>query len=161
MTVEQQPEPRRSRPHFPCGYGVSTDPDGMLPWEWADRRLARAEHYWICTTRTDGRPHARPIWGAWVDHCFFFDGGGSWRRDIAANPAITVHLESGAEAVIVEGTVEVVETLDADVARRVVESYAARYPYRPETVAGMYVVRPQVVFAWRDFAKDATRFHFD
>ncbi|MEI6136703.1 MAG: pyridoxamine 5'-phosphate oxidase family protein [Chloroflexota bacterium] len=44
--------------------------------ERALARLRTAMNYWIATTRPDGRPHAAPVWGVWLD-----DGSGSGPRD--------------------------------------------------------------------------------
>jgi hypothetical protein len=58
--------PVACRPFMP-GYGV-LPPDegaGLLPWEWAERRLAASQNHWCASVRTDGRPHAMPSWGVW------------------------------------------------------------------------------------------------
>ena len=47
-------EPRRSRPAFEPGYGISQDEEGMLEWNWAEERLASSRNYWIVTTGGDG-----------------------------------------------------------------------------------------------------------
>ena len=59
-------EPRRRRPPFE-GYGLSESEEGMLSWGWAVERLVAARNYWVSTTRPDGRPHAMPVWGVWLD----------------------------------------------------------------------------------------------
>src|SRR3712207_9206562 len=98
-------EPRRDRPVLPKDYGVPETEEGMLPWSWALERLENARNYWFSTTRPDGRPHAMPAWAAWVDGVLYFEGSPMTRRarNIAANPALSVHLESGDEVVIREG----------------------------------------------------------
>jgi len=58
-------------------------------------------------------PHTRPVWGVWRDGGFWFSTGSQARRNLEANAAITVHLESGEEVVIVEGVAERVMDLDA------------------------------------------------
>lgn len=30
---------------------------GLLPWSWAESRLASSREYWIAMVRPDGRPH--------------------------------------------------------------------------------------------------------
>ncbi|UQT57067.1 pyridoxamine 5'-phosphate oxidase family protein [Streptomyces durmitorensis] len=42
-------------------------PGELLPWAWAAQRLTAARTYWIATTRPDGRPHTRPVWGVWLE----------------------------------------------------------------------------------------------
>ncbi len=77
----------------------------MQTWSWAVERLESALNYWFSTTRPDGRPHAMPAWAVWVDHALYFDGSPETRRsrNLAVNPAIAVHLESGDQVVILEG----------------------------------------------------------
>ena len=154
-------EPPPSRPRLPKGYGVPASPEGMLPWNWANERLERARNYWVCTTRPDGRPHAVPVWGAWVDQALYFEGGGRWSGYLQTNPAVAVHLESGDEVVIVEGMATSVVELDPAVFARVVASFGAKYDHRPEQAKGMWAARPRIVLAWHHFPKDATRWRFD
>jgi hypothetical protein len=47
------------------GYGVATEPDGMLPWSFALERLVSSHDYWLATVWPDGGPHIMPVWGAW------------------------------------------------------------------------------------------------
>ena len=122
----------------------------MLPWEWAAQRLARARHYWIATTRPNGRPHCRVVWGIWLDGAFYFSTGSLAAENLAENPEITVHLESGSEAVIVEGSAEEVAG-DAPLLRRVADAYNAKYGWEvdPESPPGpFYRVSPRMAFGW-------------
>ncbi len=153
--------PALDRPRMPEGYGVPASGEGMLPWRHASERLAGALNYWIGTTRPDGRPHAVPVWGAWVDRALYFEGGGGWSSYLKTNPAIAVHLESGDEVVIVEGMAAPVVELAPAVFARVVDSFGAKYDHRPEQAAGMWTARPRIVLAWHRFPKDATRWRFD
>ena len=156
-------EPVRSRPRF-RDYGLASGEEGLLPWEWAEERLAVAHNYWLATTRRDGRPHAMPIWGVWLDGAFYFSTGGSSAkaRNIDANPAVVVHLESGDETVIVEGVAEVVA--DRDATARVNDVYEPKYGWRVDGPEGsrLYAVRPRRAYAWaeRDYTESATRFDF-
>jgi pyridoxine/pyridoxamine 5'-phosphate oxidase len=160
-------EPAAARPHMP-NYGISTQPEGMLTWGSVEEQLTKARNYWICSTRTDGRPHASPVWGVWMDGAVYFgcDRQSRKARNFAENSAVVVHLESGDEAVIIEGQVE--EVKDRGILRRMAELYGAKYPpYKPDPDAELlglyYVVKPRVAFAWqeRDFLKTATRWVFD
>jgi hypothetical protein len=126
--------------------------------------LARAHNYWLATTRPDGRPHATPVWGAWVDDAFYFDGiwTARWARNLATNPAATVHLEGGADVVILEGTVEDVVP-EPEIAARIVAAYVAKYGADapiPQAAKGMYRLRPRAARAWSRFPDDATRWDF-
>jgi len=75
----------------------------LLPWSWAQQRLEAARAFWIATSRPDGRPHCRPMWGVWLADGWRFSTGSLARHNLVANPQITVHLDSGTEVVIVEG----------------------------------------------------------
>ncbi len=79
----------------------------LLPWSWAEQRLAAATNYWLSTSSTDGRPHPRPLWGLWHESAFLFTVLRSTRtaRNLAANPQATVHLESAREVVVLDGAV--------------------------------------------------------
>jgi nitroimidazol reductase NimA-like FMN-containing flavoprotein (pyridoxamine 5'-phosphate oxidase superfamily) len=157
-------EPRRRRPPF-RGYGVPESDEGMLPWGWAVERLVAARNYWVSTTRPNGRPHAMPVWGVWLDGAFFFGSGSSSAksRNLAANPAAVVHLESGDETVILEGQAEPV--LDGELERRVDGTYGPKYDWKPEegSATPWWVVRPRLAYAWteRGYPGDATQFDFD
>ena len=74
-----------------------------------------------------------PVWGIWLDEAFFFGSGrdSAKTRNLAANPAIVVHLESGDETVILEGLAE--QVLDDALERRVDEVYGPKYDFTPET----------------------------
>src|SRR5262245_2158881 len=69
----QETGPKASRPHMP-GYGVPKDNKGLLPWSHLTKRMAEAQNYWICTVSPDGRPHATPVWGLWLDDRLYFGG---------------------------------------------------------------------------------------
>ena len=156
-------EPIASRPGFEPGYGIHESPEGMLPWSWAEERLERARNYWIGTARKDGRPHAAPVWGLWIEDAVLFSTSPRSRkgRNLARDPRVVVHLESGDEVVIVEGEVERVPLTEA-----AAEAYGAKYDFRPDPESpdgNWYAVRPRVAYAWleRDYPRTATRFSFD
>src|ERR1700712_4458771 len=93
------------RPLLPDGYGLPVGTDGLLPWADVERDLVAAHNYWLASVRPDGRPHVVPRWGVWLDGRFFYDGSPATRhvRNVEQNPAVTLHLESGTRAVIIEG----------------------------------------------------------
>jgi nitroimidazol reductase NimA-like FMN-containing flavoprotein (pyridoxamine 5'-phosphate oxidase superfamily) len=161
-------EPERSRPFMPDGYGVPEHDEGMLDWSWAVERLAAAKSYWFSTTRPDGRPHAMPAWGAWIDGALYFDGSPETRRmrNLAANPAIVVHLESGDEVVVLEGQAFETGKPDPELARRLAGALAAKYgpKYEPGVdtwdEGGLWVMRPKVAFSWTEFPTNVTRWRF-
>jgi hypothetical protein len=158
-------EPRRRRPPFK-GYGLTESEEGMLAWSWATERLERARNYWVSTTRPDGRPHSMPVWGIWLDDAFFFGSGreSAKSRNLAASPAIVVHLESGDETVIIEGLAE--RVLDDALEKRVDEVYGRKYDFTPDLSGETdpwFVVRPRRAYAWaeRNYTGSATQFDFD
>jgi hypothetical protein len=159
--------PQASRPRFHESYGIwaADEGAGLLAWEWAAERLERAHNYWVATSSPDGRPHAAPVWGVWLDGAFHFSTARGSRkgRNLAANPGAVVHLESGDEVVILEGTVE--EVHGKKELGRLAGAYGQKYTLEitfqdPGSV--VYALRTKVAFAWResDFPESATRFTF-
>jgi hypothetical protein len=163
-------EPERSRPVLPEGYGVPTGEEGMLPWSWAVERLENARNYWFSTTRPDGRPHAMPAWAVWLDGVLYFEGSPETRRarNLAANPALVVHLESGDEVVILEGEGHAAGKPARALAERLAAAFTAKYgashDYKPAPdqwdKGGLYAMRPRVAFAWNVFPTGLTRWRF-
>jgi general stress protein 26 len=164
---DQQDGSDRGRPYMP-GYGISSRKEGMLNWDWVDQQMAQSRNYWIGSTRPDGRPHSAPVWGVWMDGVLYFGTNHDARktRNLTANPAVVVHLESGDEVVIFEGTVEPVD--DKKLLVKIADAFEAKYPpFRPdpeeEPAPVTFRLIPQVVFAWResDFVNTATRWVFN
>ncbi len=160
-------EPKASRPKFPEGYVAA--PKGFVPWSWVESRLAETKNYWLITVRPDGRPHAVPKWGVWVEGKVYFDGSPETRhsRNIARNPQVTVHLESGDEVVIVEGEARALDKPAPDLAKRGAAAYAKKYAeqgYAPKADqwdhGGLSEVTPRSILAWRKFTDDPTKFAF-
>lgn len=163
--------PSASRPLLPDGYGVPETAEGMVPWQWAVEQLEQARNYWFSTTRPDGRPHAMPAWAVWLDNAVYFDGSPETRRmrNLAVNPAISIHLESGDSVVILEGEAHEAERPSPEFAQRLVAAFEAKYgashDYHPTPDqwdnGGLYVMRPKVAFGWTEFPKALTRWRFD
>lgn len=152
--------PRPRRPRFPVGYGIAATEDGMLEWAWAVERLAASRTYWIATAKPDAAPHAAPVWGLWLDDAVVFSTAPESRkgRNLAHDPRVVIHLESGDEVVIIEGEAERI-ALDANIA----DAYEAKYAFRPEEPGGIWLkVAPRVAYAWleADYPRTATRFDF-
>lgn len=158
------PEPSRRRPGFSASYGIAAEEAGMLDWGFAVERLQAARNYWVVTTRPDGSPHAMPVWGLWLDDAVVFGTAPTSRkgRNLARDPRVVVHLESGDEVVVVEGEAE-----PARPDERVVDAYEAKYDFRPELREddsdGWFRVRPRRAYAWleSDYPRTATRFDFE
>jgi hypothetical protein len=153
----------RTRPETEESYGIPSEKEGMLPWQFVAETMAVDRIYWIGTTLPNGRPHARPVWGVWVGGTFHCGGGEEtrWVRNLAHNPAVTVHRESGEEVVVLEGRAEKLteETADVDRLERINAAYEAKYGVAHGTP--VFAVRPERVFAWRDYPADATRWTFE
>ena len=154
--------PRAERPGLAEGYGVSSGEAGLLAWDHLRDRLEASRNYWIGTTRPDGRPHAAPVWGVWLDDALFFgtDPNSRKARNLRANTEVVVHLESADDCVILEGAVE--EEPDPGLRREAGGAYAAKYGFDALDGEGgppVYVLRPRVAFAWLEssFPETATR----
>jgi hypothetical protein len=161
-------EPRATAPRIPGGYGVPTDGSGgeLLPWSHAVEQLGAARNYWICTTRPDGRPHALPVWGLWLDEAVWFSTARTSlkARNLAARPACVVHLESGDDVVVLDGDAE--EVRDAGELERFAGAYEPKYDLRPDLAAlgaAVFRLRPRTALTWRerDYPRTATRWAFD
>jgi hypothetical protein len=107
-----------------------------------------------------------PVWGLWFEDALYFSTGRTSQkgRNIAANPEVVIHLESGDDAVILEGAVS--EVTDKEVLIRFADAYERKYDFRPDlddtSDGAYYVLHPRKAFAWRekDFPESATRWRF-
>lgn len=161
---EAPTEPTASRPFMP-GYGV-VGPDegsGLLPWSWAEERLAGSRYYWVATVWPDGRPHVTPVWGTW-------DGGAVWFscstrsrkcRNLEADRRCVVTTDDAVRPVVVEGAAE--RRTDRAAAERLAAQVSAKYG---EEISvdfvlenALYRVRPTWVFGLdeEDFTGSPTR----
>ena len=127
-----------------------------MAWSAVAERLAPARNYWVGTTGRDGAPHASPVWGVLVDQTLFFytEPGTAKARNLAADPRLVVHLESGDDVLIVRGTAEA--TTDPVLLAPVLAAFAAKYaaPDDLQYLPGgppaeiVYAVRPRAALAW-------------
>jgi hypothetical protein len=149
------------------GYGLGDAPaDGsVLPWAEVVGWLTAGRNYWVTTARADGRPHAMPVWGLWLEGALWFssDPDSVKGRNLAARPDAVVHLESGDEVCILEGRVRHVRS-DA-VPAAFVDAYDEKYGHRldlTEPSFGFYVVDARTALTWRevDYPTSATRWTF-
>jgi len=157
-----------SRPHFPPGY--MDNPTSEVSWDFVEQRLTEAKNYWLCSVRASGCPHCVPRWAVYLDGRVYYDGSPETRhaRNIAENPHVSLHLESGDEAIILEGESHAAGKPSPELARRLSEAYQAKYTqhgYAPEPdqwdEGGLYVFTPRQCLAWTDFLKDPTKFVFE
>lgn len=155
------------RPSMPADYGISPGSEGLLSWEYVRQQLVKSRNYWINSTRPDGRPHAMPVWGVWLDDTLYFGTSRTSRKalNLFANPAVSAHTESGDEVVILEGVV--VEVKERSLLDRITREIANKYPGMPPDADPdpgnvTFAVQASTVFAFReqDFPKSATRWRF-
>ena len=122
-------QPRRTAPLADPSYSITgTGKDAS--WPNTEVKLTASRTYWVCTTRANGAPHSKPVWGVWEDGLWFSTGTRAVAgRNLTRDPRISVHLESGDDAVILEGTVE--EFVLVDVPASVTQAYAEKYGFDP------------------------------
>ena len=105
-----------------------------------------------------------PVWGFWMEGALYFGTGRSTRkaRNIAHNNAVSIHLESGDDAVIMEG--RAVEVSDEQTLAKLDKLSRKKYkmPVMISQESAMYRFFPRVVWAWseKSFPNDATRWEF-
>jgi general stress protein 26 len=158
-------DPEASLLRAPAGYAFPQDEAELLAWSHAERQLEQARNYWLATTSLDGAPHVTPLWGVWLDGALYLDGHPQtrWARNIADNPAVCVHLESGADVVILDGIVEDITT-DEALGQRIIAAWMAKYgKLHPDpSGSGMFRMRPRVGRGWStESLKDGARWRFE
>jgi len=138
---------------------------GLLPWSHVTERMTQALHYWIGTVGSDGRPHVTPVDGLWFGNQLYFSGSAQTRRNrnLAANQAVSVHLDGTMDVVILHGNAYL-QKPDHALALQLTKASAEKYGYAPSPEdyekMGVYIFRPRTVLAWKQFPKDATRWQF-
>ena len=154
--------PQRELLDLPPGYGSSSR---ALDWADVRTRLEEAPHYWLATTCPDGRPHAVPVDGLWLDEACWFGGSTETvkHRNLIADGRATLHLADPEAAVIVVGECELARPAGKS-ATRLMQASKRKYGYAPPASAyadGVWRLRPLKVMAWSSFPTDATRFRFE
>jgi hypothetical protein len=161
-------QPKITRPTFPPGY--VDNPTSEVRWEFVAQQLTEAKNYWLCSAYPDGRPHVVPRWAVFVDGRIYYDGSPQTRhaRNIMENPHVSLHLESGDQVVILEGTARPAEKPSLELGQKLAQAYQTKYTahgYAPEPdqwdEGGLYVFTIQKALAWTDFPVDPTKFVFE
>ena len=127
-------------------YGAPSD-RVALGWSWVEQQLIEAATYWV-NPCTPGHPHPRPVWGIWSDEQLHLSiGSPTVLAAIREEPAVTIHLDSGTDVVIVEGLV----TRSAVPTPALVDAYNLKYDwdYQTSVYGDLTQVRPATVLAWR------------
>ncbi len=154
-------------------YGVPDEPDGLLPWAWAEERLVACRNYWVVTASLDARPHAMPVWGVWLPDpdSFSFGCASTARkaRNLRVNPAMVVTVDDTVEVVSIEGRAREATGPEVD---RAVDAVVAKYadPGGEDEMAGFmrtnpfFVLTPErgfgVIERKEEFAARATRWRW-
>jgi nitroimidazol reductase NimA-like FMN-containing flavoprotein (pyridoxamine 5'-phosphate oxidase superfamily) len=133
-------------------------PENVLSWPQVAARLAAARNYWLCTTAPSGAPRAVPVWGVATGHTLYLysERRTVKARNLAADPRVMVHLESGEDVVIVRGTAQ---DLGAPVGvPEVVAALSSKYtgkgdqqclPDADPDFDVVYAISPQSAMMWR------------
>lgn len=89
------------------GYGIAaaSEGTGLLPWSWAEERLAESRDFWLATLHADGRPHLMPVWGAWDGRSLWFSTAPASRkaRNLARDPRATATTDDAEDPLVLEG----------------------------------------------------------
>lgn len=156
--------PRLGRPAIDPSYGITGDPEGAS-WSDTEAKLTASRNYWVCTTRADGGPHSKPVWGVWLEDALWFGTGDQSvaGRNLARDPRISVHLESGDDVTILEGTVKQFAPSETPTAMK--DAYATKYNMSFDDVGDgeWFRLEPATVLTWleHDFVKSAARWTFE
>lgn len=152
--------PKRVRPDIPKEYGVPEVEAGMIEWDWVDEQLRKSKNYWLMTLYPDGRPHAVPSWGAWVEGRLYFSGGDMTRhsKNLEHRKEMIAHLESGDHVVIVYGNAVKADTVPPEILAQIEKDYTEKYG-APE--GAMYALVPTKILAWTDYPTTPTKFVFE
>jgi nitroimidazol reductase NimA-like FMN-containing flavoprotein (pyridoxamine 5'-phosphate oxidase superfamily) len=162
-------EPIASRPYMP-GYGTlpAGEGSGLLPWSWAEERLARSHDFWLATMTPQGAPHLMPVWAVWYQGKLWFSSSNSSRkaRNLAAEPRCTLSTDNPLEPVVVQGRAQRVTDPAALATMLAAENTKYGTSYGMDMVDpasnSVFGLAPEWVFALdsRDFAGSPTRFTF-
>ena len=152
------------------GYGTlpAGEGRGLLPWSWAEERLARSHDFWLATVTPQGVPHLMPVWAVWHEGRLWFSSANGSRkaRNLAAEPRCTLSTDNPLEPVVVQGRARRVTDRAALTAMLAAENAKYRTAYGQEMVDpasnSVFALPPEWVFALdsSDFAGSPTRFTF-
>lgn len=162
VSKKNQSSPTASRPRIPTEYGIPKNNKGLLPWSHVTDRMTRALHYWICTVGPNSHPHVTLVDGLWLNDQLYFGGSAKtrWNRNLIANPAVSIHLDSSEDVIILHGDAHLRKP-DHELAIQLSKASAEKYGYAPQPedyqASGMHIFRPLTVFAWKQFPEDVTR----
>jgi hypothetical protein len=128
-----------------------------LTWDEIAGRLTWPRIYWLCCTTPSGGPHASPVWGAVVGRRFYVYTERSTvkARSVAHDPRVLIHLEDGADVVMVHGTlVDLGRPVDAPA---VIDAFDRKYdqdwerpflPHNDPAFDVLYLLQPERAVTW-------------
>ncbi|QGN48277.1 pyridoxamine 5'-phosphate oxidase family protein [Micromonospora sp. WMMD558] len=106
------------------------------PWSRAHERLAEAGEFYLSTVRPDGRPHAVPLLGMWLDGAMYFCSSESAQkvRNLAANPQCVLTAAGPDLDLSIEGTAS--RVTDKETLERVADGYGTKHGWPVTVVDG-------------------------
>jgi general stress protein 26 len=112
-----------------------SDPDAIaVTWEETRQVLEKAELFWVCTVRVDGRPHATPVVAVWAEDAIWFSTGADEQKFVNLKSNAHVVLITGCNGwesgldVIVEG--DAVQVTDDVVLGRIAKAFSSKWDGR-------------------------------
>jgi hypothetical protein len=115
-------------------------------------RLGHDIDAWVATTDTGtGAPRLTPLSFLWHDEALLFStlAAGPTGRNLAANPSVQVGIGLTRDVVLVQGTVEVLASVPAEVG----DAFAVKTGFDPRVLSSPYPyfrLTPRSIQAWRE-----------
>lgn len=152
---------------------------GAVPTKWDETLevLEKAEIFWICTVRADGRPHLTPLVSVWLDDALYFSTGPPEQKYVNMEKNPNILLVTGRNDwkqgldVSVEG--KAVRVTDEGLLRRLVDKWGEKWDGRwtfevgdggfdrgGGHVAFVYALEPRKILAFRKGNYSVTRYRF-
>ena len=133
-----------------AGYQMPEDTANLLSWDFVSNHMDPSQHYWLTTISAAGRPHTVPVWGIWYRNRVHFEGSmkTAWARHLVRDPHIAVHLPSGEQVVLIEGTAHIIEDDGIDSAEWDRLDTLFQSKYQVDKGSPYWYVQPHKVLAW-------------
>lgn len=112
-----------------------SDPGAVATdWNETRRSLETAELFWICTVRTDGRPHVTPLVAVWLEGVIYFCTGAQEQKAVNLRANQHVILMTGCNQwdggvdTMVEG--DAVQVTDQGLLARLAKAWSTKWDGR-------------------------------
>ena len=132
------------------GYKLPTSPTSLLTWQFVADQMHAARYYWISTINRNNQPHAVPVWGIWYENRVHLEGSPktAWAKNAIRTSAVSIHLPSAEQVVLIEGTAQFLDDTDLDSAawHTIDSQYQAKYQITEGSPWVM--IHPRTVMAW-------------